>query len=44
MSDQSLWNPAWGPDKTGLTRDKADRSDMSRLGAGHDRDNLLEPG
>jgi hypothetical protein len=42
-----VWNPAWGPDMSSpwdLTRDKAERSDMSRLGAEHVRDNSLEIG
>jgi hypothetical protein len=32
MSDNCLWNPAKKPDKTGVTRDKADKPDMSELG------------
>jgi hypothetical protein len=47
MSGTHLWNPAWGPDMSSpwdLTRDKAERSDISRLGAEHVRDNSLEIG
>jgi hypothetical protein len=32
MSDHCLWNPAKKPDKAGVTRDKAEMSNMSRLG------------
>jgi hypothetical protein len=35
MSDNRLWNPSKKPDKTGVIRDTADRSDMSGLGVGH---------
>jgi hypothetical protein len=31
MSGNHLWNPAKKPDKTGVTRDKADRLDMFGL-------------
>jgi hypothetical protein len=47
MSGQALWKPAWEPDKSGsgdLTRVKAKRPDMSRLGAGHVREISQEPG
>jgi hypothetical protein len=37
MSGQSLWNPAAKPDK-------AERLDMSSLGAGHVRPESLESG
>jgi hypothetical protein len=46
MSGQALWNPAWEPDKSGsrdLNRVKAERSNMSGLGAGHVQENSLEP-
>jgi hypothetical protein len=58
MSGLGLWNPAKKSDKVGVTRDKAERpdisglglwnpnkaerSDMSRLGAGHVRPEPLE--
>jgi hypothetical protein len=32
MSDNHLWNPAKKMDKVGVTWDKADRPDISRLG------------
>jgi hypothetical protein len=32
MSGHHLWNPAKKPDKVGVTRDKAERQDMSELG------------
>jgi hypothetical protein len=44
MSDNRLWNPAKKSDKAGVTRDKANRTDMSRLGARHIRVRSLEPG
>jgi hypothetical protein len=37
MSGQRLWNPTAKPNK-------AEGPDMSRLGAGHDRSESLEPG
>jgi hypothetical protein len=37
MSGLDLWNPTKKPDKTVVTRDKAERLDMSGLGAGHVR-------
>jgi hypothetical protein len=43
MSDNHLWNPAKKLDKARETRDKMDRSDMFRLGAGHIRVRSLEP-
>jgi hypothetical protein len=43
MSWLSLWNPAKKPDKTGVTRDKADRPDMNGLGARHIWVRSLEP-
>jgi hypothetical protein len=46
MSDNCLWNPAWGPDMFSpgdLTQYKAKRLDMSGLGARHVREWLLEP-
>jgi hypothetical protein len=46
MSGQALWNPAWEPDKSGsgdLNRVKAERPNMSGLGAGHVQENSLEP-
>jgi hypothetical protein len=44
MFGLGLWNPAKKPDKAGVTRDKAERPDMSRLGAGHVQVRSLEPG
>jgi hypothetical protein len=44
MFDNHLWNPTKKPDKAGITRDKADRSDMSMLGVIHIRVRSLEPG
>jgi hypothetical protein len=44
MSDNCLWNPAKNSDKAGVTREKADRTDMSKLGAGHIRVRSLESG
>jgi hypothetical protein len=35
MSDSRLLKPAKKPYKAGVTRDKAERPDMSGLGAGH---------
>jgi hypothetical protein len=32
MSNNCSWNPAKKSDKAGVTRDKAERPDMSRLG------------
>jgi hypothetical protein len=43
MSGHHLWNPAKKPDKTGVTREKAERSDISRLGPGHVQVMSLEP-
>jgi hypothetical protein len=46
MFSNHLWNPAWGPDMSSpwdITRDKAERSDMSGLGVGHVWEWLLEP-
>jgi hypothetical protein len=43
MSGNHLWNPAKKPNKARITRDKADRSNMSGLGAGHVRVRSLEP-
>jgi hypothetical protein len=46
MSDNRLWNPAWGPDMSSprdLTRDRAERSDMSGLGADMFRITLWNP-
>jgi hypothetical protein len=31
MSEHHLWNPAKKPNKAGVTRDKAERPDMSEL-------------
>jgi hypothetical protein len=42
MSGQSLWNPARGGGYTRLTREKAERPDMSGLGARHVRPESLE--
>jgi hypothetical protein len=44
MFDHHLWNLAKKLDKPGVTRDKAERPDMSRLGAGHVRVRSQEPG
>jgi hypothetical protein len=47
MSGQPLWNPAWGPDMSGLGLSHWEnlvRSDMSGLGAGHVRPTSLEFG
>jgi hypothetical protein len=47
MSINHLWNPPWGSDmfsSCDLTRDKAERSDISELGARHVWEWLLEPG
>jgi hypothetical protein len=43
MSDHHLWNPAKKPDKAGVTRKKAERSDIFRLGPGHVQVISLEP-
>jgi hypothetical protein len=43
MSDNHLWNLAKKLDKAEVTRDKADRLDMSGLGAGHIRVRSLKP-
>jgi hypothetical protein len=46
-SDNPLWNPAWELDMSGsraLTRDKAERLDMSGLRAKHVQETSLEPG
>jgi hypothetical protein len=45
MSGNHLWNPTMELDKSGpgdLTRDRAERPDMSGLGAGHIREMSLE--
>jgi hypothetical protein len=44
MSGHHLCNSAKKSDKTGVTRDKAERSNMSGLGAGHVWIRSLEPG
>jgi hypothetical protein len=44
MSGHHLWNLAKKPDKAGVTQDKAERLDMSGLGARHVRVRSLEPG
>jgi hypothetical protein len=44
MSGNYLWNLAKKSDKTGVTQDKADSSDMSRLGDKHVWVRSLEPG
>jgi hypothetical protein len=47
MSDQPLWNPAWGPDMSGLGlthRGNLVRSDISELGVGHVRPTSLKFG
>jgi hypothetical protein len=47
MSDQSLWNPAIGPDMFGLGLSHCGNlvpSDMSGLGAGHVWQTSLESG
>jgi hypothetical protein len=38
-----LWNPTKKSDKAGVTRDKAERLNMSGLGVGHVRVRSLEP-
>jgi hypothetical protein len=43
MSSNHLWNPDKKPDKAGVTWDKADRLDMSGLGARHVWVRSLEP-
>jgi hypothetical protein len=42
MSDHRLWNPAKKSDKDGVTKDKAERPYISRLGVGHVRVRSLE--
>jgi hypothetical protein len=47
MSEKSLWKSTFKPDMSGsgdLTQVKAERPDMSRLGAGQVRETSLEPG
>jgi hypothetical protein len=47
MSGNRHWNPAWGLDMSGprdLTRDKAERPDMSGLGSDMSRVRLDMPG
>jgi hypothetical protein len=47
MSDNRLWNPMLELDKFGsrdITRDRAERSDMCRLGFGHIRETSLKSG
>jgi hypothetical protein len=47
MSGNHLWNPTLESDKSDsrdLTRDRAERSDMCRLEAGHIQESSLEPG
>jgi hypothetical protein len=47
MSSNHLWNPTLESDKFDsgdLTRDRAERPDMCRLGAGHIQESSLEPG
>jgi hypothetical protein len=47
MSGNPFWNPAWEPgmfSSGDLARGKAERPDMSRLGARHVRETSLEPG
>jgi hypothetical protein len=44
MSDNHLWNLAKKPDKPGVTRDKAERLDISGLGVEHVWVRSLEPG
>jgi hypothetical protein len=43
MSDHRLWNPAKKPNKVRVTRDNAERPDMSGLGAEHVWVRSLEP-
>jgi hypothetical protein len=43
MSDNRLWNPAKKLDKAGVTRDKANRPDMSELGVRDVQVSSLEP-
>jgi hypothetical protein len=46
MSDNCLWNPAWGPDMfdlRDLTQDKAERPNISGLGSEYVWDNSLKP-
>jgi hypothetical protein len=43
MSGHHLWNLAKKPDKAGVTQDKAERLDMSGLGAEDVRVRSLEP-
>jgi hypothetical protein len=47
MSDNHLWNPVLESDKSAsgdLTRDRAERPDMCRLGSGHIWEISLKPG
>jgi hypothetical protein len=47
MSDNHLWNPMLELDKSGsrdITRDRAERADMCRLGFGHIRETSLKSG
>jgi hypothetical protein len=44
MSGNHLWNPTKKLDKAGVTRDKANMSDMSGLGVKHVLVRSLEPG
>jgi hypothetical protein len=44
MFGLGLWNLAKKPDKAGVTQDKAEKPEMSELGAEHVRISSLQPG